>query len=618
MKNNWPSTFFLQNKYLVYLYLLVILLGSFLMGDIRKMTVDEVLPIVLFSCFPFVFIPYVNKFEDFFVFLKRRGKKQGPTVPIFGEDILIKDEGDDEEERNLRVHGDLYRKGRVMAMVVLFAVVAVFFAMKASFFTHPGILFSASIGLSLIMANAHYQILLLPILQTVYLLWRVTHFKELEIVLFIAYLLGLFTLFSSSLLYELKTRFNFQFNIFKKSISNTLKGFSFLFLAFLFFEQVIPNDLKLWQKCLSYLQEKSVSKGNEKKPGPKMKPIDLSKVPISSLPQGGKLNSLELKNLNLMLDTMSKNLDNFLEFLNNMPELELSELKMDIKASQEQIKNMRLKAKREDVDFKDLQDFLDKIGNLDKKIKKKINSSFEGKRGKFKERFSEDDNIPSGLMDSANNMTETLEDGLLDLEILKEDVKERIVQEASPPLMNDQAVQKPKAKAKEEFNFDKVFNFFKVIFFLIVLWFLFKFLRQFTQKDLVDEDDQKELKQFLKKYKRIRKKKISLREEVIQTYHLLHEMIQKRHFELLDMECPPPKILEQLWKSKNDDDFKKIVHLFQKVKYGDFDVKKTEIQAFRNSFQSVFLLIKKGREELDEHDLHKYLTVIGKTSISQN
>lgn len=145
-------------------------------------------------------------------------------------------------------------------------------------------------------------------------------------------------------------------------------------------------------------------------------------------------------------------------------------------------------------------------------------------------------------------------------------------------------IKKMKRDQKERKSwFDKIFQHWKVFLFVLIIFIFQRLLMKkgITTVEVPQPEDLPELKE---KWTKMRKRKLSPREEVIIYYNLFHESMQKFHY--AQMEAPPSCIISDDMKDFNPDLHKAtfaITEIYAQCFYGNRAVAPKTLQIFRKA-----------------------------------
>jgi FtsZ-binding cell division protein ZapB len=559
-----------------------------------------------------------NDINNYLLFLTgspNKGHKK--TMNIYGEDVELRNDKDIKLERYLDIYGRTSTKTK--KMIGLFFISVISFCIQYFILKEHSLAFYTIAGLGAFMAStSSYGELLIPIfIQFLIVLFKIDEFDKQNLLQLFIYVSLLFLCVSSQ--YFLESSFLKKYSYDNKFISQSrfkklMKSVMLLFFIVCVANHFIPgnpNWLKnMFKNDLFGNKSKITTSEKKKKEKSKREPIDSNKQSSHKDYLDKKLQREDLSNLNEKIKDIEKNLElagNIAKHISTMKGFENIDLSSYVDEFNKKENNMnsqleglknefnRLKSQR-NASQEDLQGLLSKMKNLslDMKDFKEYSKQFKGS--------NEEINLPNGtnyqeLEEMLNGMNTSLEESKDSINKMIEK-NDKQVNEATPEdnsnstnvekelLTENQSLSNDKSKKQSKISEEGVdWKRLGTILMCILLFIIIeKFMRVFKSKKIESKSEKRIKKVWTKSLKDLRKKKLSSREEIIQTYGVIHSFLKTKHYIEGGEEAPPALILyrdkvQEI--AELEKQFYFITDLFMRCRYGNENIVSKDLKLFR-------------------------------------
>lgn len=547
---------------------------------------------------------FMNKSVDTYLSLPEE------TIEFAGERIKLEKDIDESEDRNLRVKSISQKVNRYIAIIIYFAV-TIYFQVKMGDKTTLHYTTLNMACLFVLQSSMLGHLVLALFIQVI----GVIYLQQFPGVFYI-YIPTLLLTFVALNLQEKSYILNNILKL-KANINNSmgLKG-NFLkafitFASILFLINIIIPEYQKKKPTKSNKDDlvlRALKKLNRLPKSSSTSP--LAQAAAKKALKNKKLSLENLKMLNQQLESMEDQLSTLEELFKNIPDLDLP--MKELSSSKQQISNAREMINEiEKRETPPTAQELEEIGELFKNIKDLQSKA----QGKFREASSSNSNQSPEMnlaMNSAQGYFKETEEMMGNLEknlelqkaIQKESIEKAKNQEGQGTQESQEMgeAQTPEVQAENppffsEEKLEKLYNIFKKILIICIALIGFILLKKFlsSKKNKILKSKSRSIKRLLKQYKRIVKKKLSPREEIIESYNLFRNISKEIFFDL-DEESPPPQVMrelleEKLPRLKNE---LYIVHEeFIQCFYGENEVLPKNLKEFRQSLKKSLRIYKR-------------------------
>ena len=548
MKSSWPDSFYYQ----IALFVACLLLGAFLIDGLKSALL---IPYLLCIIPSIIFMILVNEPTDFLSHYLPSSGQQDQLIAIAGLKIPVVEKEDLVEERYLKVHGDFVRRAK--RMLGLWGQIGLTYMVMAlsGLGPSPGMISLGIAGVVMILSFGRGHLLIALVIQGLLILLQFQQLTLSTPFLLVAYLILFFSFLSLQ-------RFSKLFLI--RPILASL-----LFVSiFLCVDWIMPSKEIKWGEQVVKMAE---SKVNAKRTHQQSVANSDNEENLDEQNQQLEQND-QLAGSELSYEQIIAQLDQFESLLKqgnlsaaNSSGLNSAEVVSSLRKMKHAIRTNRAKGMYSEEQLRELTTRVESL--------------------------SQDFNqaLDNGLIDQSEaQQLPQLED---ELHQLKSSLAEK-----SAVLQNDYG-QMEKAnqiinKKDEIKNKKTTFSKWRMVITLVIGFIVFLFLRSLFKKSkhgiTLSEEEQEILHDIQKEYRRAKRRWKSREEEVRETYRIVHRGIEKLYYRPIRQFAPPPEILAQAFKLRQEF-LLSLALIFSKVQYGGYPVSIDEIKHFRKAFRGAFL-----------------------------